>query len=39
MCKALDRGMSVERIRLVAKRGGASGPWRRPDEPEAPEIE
>jgi cyclic pyranopterin phosphate synthase len=39
MCKALDRGMSVERIRLVAKRGGASGSWRRPDEPDPPDVE
>ena len=31
MCKAVDRGMSVERIRLEAKSGGKSGDWRRAD--------
>lgn len=29
MCKAVDRGMSMERIRLVEKSGGKSGTWRR----------
>jgi cyclic pyranopterin phosphate synthase len=38
MCKAVDRGMTVEAIRLVSKSGGKSGPWRRPDE-EASESE
>ena len=33
MCKAVDRAMTVERVRLVAKRGGKSGTWERPDEP------
>ena len=33
MCKAVDRGMSVEAVRLVSKRGGKSGDWQRPDEP------
>ena len=32
MCKAIDRGMTVEAIRLVSKIGGKSGPWRRPGE-------
>ena len=32
MCKAVDRGMSVEAVRLVSKRGGKSGDWQRPDE-------
>ena len=32
MCKAVDRGMSVESVRLVEKRGGKSGTWRRPGE-------
>ena len=31
MCKAVDRGMTLTDIRLVAKSGGASGDWRRPD--------
>lgn len=31
MVKALDRGMRIEGIRLVAKSGGASGDWRTPD--------
>jgi cyclic pyranopterin phosphate synthase len=27
MCKAVDRGMSIELVRLVEKAGGASGHW------------
>ena len=30
MCKAVDRGMTIESIRLVEKRGGKSGDWVRP---------
>ena len=33
MCKALDRGMSITQVRLVAKSGGKSGRWLRPGEP------
>ncbi len=33
MCKAVDRGMRVDAVRLVSKQGGRSGAWRRPDEP------
>lgn len=29
MCKAIDRGMSVEALRLVSKSGGKSGTWTR----------
>jgi len=29
MCKAVDRGMTVERIQLEEKSGGRSGHWRR----------
>ena len=29
MCKALDRGMAVENLGLVAKSGGKSGTWKR----------
>lgn len=29
MLKAVDRGMVIERIALLEKRGGRSGPWRR----------
>ena len=29
MCKAVDRGMSIEQVRLVEKLGGKSGHWRR----------
>jgi cyclic pyranopterin phosphate synthase len=29
MCKAVDRGMHIEAIRLDEKRGGKSGEWRR----------
>lgn len=34
MCKAADRGMTIERLRLVRKRGGRSGDYRRPGEAE-----
>ena len=29
MCKAVDRGMRIEKIRLLEKKGGKSGHWRR----------
>ena len=29
MCKAVDRGMSIECVRLVKKSGGKSGEWHR----------
>jgi cyclic pyranopterin phosphate synthase len=29
MCKAVDRGMSIERVRLLEKTGGKSGSWTR----------
>jgi len=29
MCKAMDRGITIESIRLLEKAGGASGRWRR----------
>ena len=29
MCKAVDRGMSIETVRLVEKSGGKSGDWAR----------
>lgn len=32
MCKARDRGMRIEGIRLVLKEGGRSGTWRAADE-------
>lgn len=32
MCKAADRGMTIERIRLVHKSGGRSGEYQRPGE-------
>ena len=31
MAKAVDRGMEITGIRLLEKRGGRSGTWRRPD--------
>ena len=31
MCKAVDRAMTIESVRLVEKRGGKSGDWIRPD--------
>ncbi|MDR7545196.1 MAG: cyclic pyranopterin monophosphate synthase MoaC [Armatimonadota bacterium] len=33
MCKARDRGMLIDAVRLVRKRGGRSGEYRRPGEP------
>lgn len=33
MCKAVDRGMSVERIRLLEKQGGKSGHYRAGETP------
>ena len=33
MCKAIDRRMTVEGVRLVSKSGGKSGTWERPEEP------
>lgn len=32
MCKALDRGMEIGEVRLVAKEGGRSGSWRRGED-------
>ncbi len=29
MCKAVDRGMTIEAVRLLEKAGGKSGTWRR----------
>jgi cyclic pyranopterin phosphate synthase len=34
MCKAVDRGMQIGAIRLIEKRGGKSGEWRRSGESE-----
>jgi cyclic pyranopterin monophosphate synthase len=31
MCKAVDRGMRIEGLRLLEKRGGKSGHWRADD--------
>jgi cyclic pyranopterin phosphate synthase len=33
MCKAVDRTMTIERVRLEEKSGGKSGDFRRDDEP------
>jgi cyclic pyranopterin monophosphate synthase len=33
MAKAIDRGMSIESVRLIEKRGGKSGEWRAAEEP------
>ena len=33
MAKAIDRGMSIEGVRLIEKRGGKSGEWRAAKEP------
>ena len=34
MCKAVDRGMVIENVRLEEKSGGKSGHWRRGDFPD-----
>lgn len=35
MCKAIDRGMVIQDVRLIEKRGGKSGDWRYdPDQPD-----
>lgn len=31
MAKALDKGMVIEHVRLIEKRGGKSGTWRAPE--------
>ncbi len=31
MAKALDKGMVIEQVRLIEKRGGKSGNWRAPE--------
>jgi cyclic pyranopterin phosphate synthase len=31
MCKAVDRGMTIDRVRLLEKAGGKSGHWERSD--------
>jgi cyclic pyranopterin phosphate synthase len=33
MAKAIDRGMSIESVKLIEKRGGKSGEWRAANEP------
>ncbi len=33
MCKAVDRGMTIEGARLLEKQGGRSGHWRAPEQP------
>ena len=33
MAKAIDRGMSIEGLRLIEKRGGKSGEWRAKNDP------
>jgi cyclic pyranopterin phosphate synthase len=35
MCKAVDRGIAIDAVRLVRKSGGKSGEWIRPGEAEA----
>jgi cyclic pyranopterin phosphate synthase len=29
MCKAVDRGMTIDQVRLIEKQGGKSGHWQR----------
>ena len=36
MVKALDKGTSIDRVRIVAKTGGKSGDWQRTDEETPP---
>lgn len=35
MCKAMDRGMEMGEVRLVAKQGGRTGTWHRDADEEA----
>lgn len=35
MCKAIDRGMEIEHVRLMRKSGGKSGTFQREPEPKA----
>ena len=37
MCKAVDRGMTIDKVRLLEKLGGKSGDWKRPGEKPANE--
>ncbi len=30
MCKSMDRGMTIDNVRLLEKAGGKSGQWKRP---------
>lgn len=39
MCKAIDRGMTIERVQLEAKRGGKSGDYVRPEGSVLPQAE
>jgi cyclic pyranopterin phosphate synthase len=34
MCKAVDRGMTVEELGLLSKEGGKSGTWKREENPQ-----
>ena len=36
MCKAVDRGMTIDRVRLEEKSGGRSGHYRREDVKNGP---
>jgi cyclic pyranopterin phosphate synthase len=33
MCKAADRGMVIDRVRVLEKQGGKSGEWRAAEPP------
>jgi cyclic pyranopterin phosphate synthase len=33
MCKAIDRGMIIDAVRLLEKHGGRSGAWKAEGEP------
>jgi cyclic pyranopterin monophosphate synthase len=33
MCKAIDRGMVIDAVRLLEKHGGRSGAWKAQDQP------
>src|SRR4051812_48754004 len=38
MCKAVDRGMVIDQVRLEEKTGGRSGPFRRGESRRGPEL-
>jgi molybdenum cofactor biosynthesis enzyme len=38
MCKAMDKGMVIEQVRLCSKEGGKSGAWQRDAKAPTPDV-